>query len=312
MINFRFHLVSLIAVFLALGLGILVGSTFVDQVIVDRLDREISGARRDTNAANAQNAQLKDSLAQTDDFLARSAAYTVEGRLQSVPVAVVAERGVDAGAVKALLATLRDAGADAPGVFWLNEAWRLDTQEGVGALRDAAGVSGADGTVRADALRILADRLAEPRTDGRRSTDVIEELRAAGFVDFGEGDRARLPRFPARAARVVVLTGTDGRLATTDTVVRLVQAFAAANVPTVVGEVYDDHDGVAPVPQRGAALAPVRGDADLAQRVSTYDNAELVSGHVTAVIALEQRATGAVGHYGFGEGASAALPARSS
>ena len=42
MINFRFHLVSLVAVFLALGLGILVGSTVIDQGIVNRLDSEIN------------------------------------------------------------------------------------------------------------------------------------------------------------------------------------------------------------------------------------------------------------------------------
>ena len=60
MINFRFHLVSLIAVFLALGLGILVGSTVVDQVIVDRLDREIRTARRDTATVQAENRRLSD------------------------------------------------------------------------------------------------------------------------------------------------------------------------------------------------------------------------------------------------------------
>ena len=52
MINFRFHLVSLIAVFLALGLGILVGSTVVDQVIVDRLDREIRSVSHESNQLN--------------------------------------------------------------------------------------------------------------------------------------------------------------------------------------------------------------------------------------------------------------------
>jgi len=49
MINFRFHLVSLIAVFLALGLGILVGPSVVDQVIVDRLQREISSIRHESS-----------------------------------------------------------------------------------------------------------------------------------------------------------------------------------------------------------------------------------------------------------------------
>ena len=53
MINFRFHLVSLIAVFLALGLGILVGSTVVDQGIVNRLDAEISSVRKENSAREA-------------------------------------------------------------------------------------------------------------------------------------------------------------------------------------------------------------------------------------------------------------------
>ena len=51
MINFRFHLVSLIAVFLALGLGILVGSTVIDQGIVNRLDSEINNVRKENKAA---------------------------------------------------------------------------------------------------------------------------------------------------------------------------------------------------------------------------------------------------------------------
>ena len=49
MINFRFHLVSLIAVFLALGLGILVGSTVIDQKIVNRLDTEIDSVRKEND-----------------------------------------------------------------------------------------------------------------------------------------------------------------------------------------------------------------------------------------------------------------------
>ena len=58
MINFRFHLVSLVAVFLALGLGILVGSTVVDQKIVDRLDSEINSVRKENSERKAANKQL--------------------------------------------------------------------------------------------------------------------------------------------------------------------------------------------------------------------------------------------------------------
>ena len=43
MINFRFHIVSLIAVFLALALGIVMGATVVNRAIVDRLNRHSDG-----------------------------------------------------------------------------------------------------------------------------------------------------------------------------------------------------------------------------------------------------------------------------
>ena len=37
MINFRFHIVSLTAVFLALGIGLMLGTTFLDTATVDSL-----------------------------------------------------------------------------------------------------------------------------------------------------------------------------------------------------------------------------------------------------------------------------------
>ena len=121
MINFRFHLVSLIAVFLALGLGILVGSTVVDQVIVDRLDREIRSVSRESNQLNAENSQLKDEVSKLDDFVRKSSVYLVEQRLSTVPVAVIAEKGVNSAAVSSVLASVRAAGAEVPGVLWLDD-----------------------------------------------------------------------------------------------------------------------------------------------------------------------------------------------
>jgi len=83
MINFRFHLVSLIAVFLALGLGILVGSTVVDQVVVDRLDREIQSVRHDSSAVNNTNNELKGQMSQLQDYLNKSSADSPPTRSRS-------------------------------------------------------------------------------------------------------------------------------------------------------------------------------------------------------------------------------------
>ena len=119
MINFRFHLVSLIAVFLALGLGILVGSSVVDRVIVDRLDGEIKATRAESNDLKERISAQEEQIARDQDFLEQSTGYAVRQRLQAVPVALVAERGVDENSVKDVLATLRESGATVPGVVWL-------------------------------------------------------------------------------------------------------------------------------------------------------------------------------------------------
>jgi len=310
MINFRFHLVSLIAVFLALGLGILVGSTVVDQVIVDRLDREIRSVSRESNQLNAENRDLKDEVSKLDDFVRKSSVYLVEQRLSAVPVAIIAEKGVDATAVSSVLSSVRAAGADVPGVLWLDDKWRLDSPKDLGALQAASGIPpGNVAASRLAALRDLATRLAGPpvaRSGPPR--DVVEPLRSAGFLDFTDGKRTALAAFPGRPARVLVLTGTDGHLSATDTMVDLVKALLAAKAPTVVGEVYDASGGTVSPPKRGAALEPVRGDPVLAKQVSTFDDAELPQGALTAVISLEQIADGRIGQYGYGEGASESIP----
>ena len=41
MISFRFHVVSITAVFLAIAIGVVVGSTYVDRAIVDNLQHRI-------------------------------------------------------------------------------------------------------------------------------------------------------------------------------------------------------------------------------------------------------------------------------
>jgi hypothetical protein len=313
MINFRFHLVSLIAVFLALGLGILVGSSVVDRVIVDRLDGEIKATRAESNDLKERISAQEAQIARDQDFLEQSTGYAVRQRLQAVPVALVAERGVDENAVNDVLATLRESGANVPGVMWLTDRWRLDNPDDLTELQDVTGVSGNNATARADALALLASRLSNRApSDGSADDDLLETLRAAGFVDLSDGKRADFLEFPTRPARVLFLTGTDSQLNGSESVSDLVQALVDEDAPTVVGEVYDDHDLTAPVPQRGATVTPVRGDAELKNVVSTLDDAEILQGRLAAVAALEGVASGTVGLYGYGEGAQSPLPPRPS
>ena len=122
MINFRFHLVSLVAVFLALGLGILMGSTVIDQGIVDRLDREIKSVRNENSKVEAQNSDLTKQNKQLQQYIDDLSPYAGAARLDGLSVAVVAENGVDGDVVKQTETMLRDAGADVPAVLSLDDS----------------------------------------------------------------------------------------------------------------------------------------------------------------------------------------------
>jgi hypothetical protein len=331
MINFRFHIVSLIAVFLALGLGILVGSTVVDQKIVNRLDSEISGVRKDIKARNATNKQLTQENKDLQQFIGEVALYGGDGRLDGQPIAIVAERGVDNGDVKQTVDALRAAGADVPGVLWLDDAWRLDSDEHVQDLQGALGVQGNVTAMRDAAFNRLAARfargpsavttttpIATSRTTGRTGpsststpatapVDVVSALEQANFLHVTEGDASAFDTFPGRAD-VLVITGDDSHFLGSGLTAAFAHSLVRAKVPTAVGAVYDGGNDSPDAPQRGAVLAPVLDDQTLSRAVSTIDDLDMVQGRVASVLALELIGSGNIGHYGYGSDASAPLP----
>jgi hypothetical protein len=345
MINFRFHLVSLIAIFLALGLGVLMGSTVVDQAIVDRLDREISDVRAEASARGAENDELRDELDRAQDLLGALAPFAVEDRLRDVPVAVLVERGVDDDAVDAAVALLDAAGAQLPGVVWFDDRWRLAGDDDVADLRAVTNGAGSTATVRRQALQMLAQRLAgvssspsgpdggappgegtvapgtEPATVPPTvpptsappvpgaATELLRALAGAGFVELEDFPRD-LPGEPwARMPRVLLVTGTDSSLLGTGLTEHLAASLQRRGVGVVVAEVYEDHGDV-DAPGRGDLLAPIR-QGDLGDTVSTVDTLDRDAGRIAVVLALEALAVPAFGHYGAGTGAAAPLPASS-
>jgi hypothetical protein len=346
MINFRFHLVSLVAVFLALGLGILVGSTVIDQGIVNRLDSEISHVRKENSKVEAASKTLSQQNKQLQQYLDEVAPFVGDGRLEQQSIAVIAEKGVDSSVVKQTEALLRGAGADVPAVLRLEDPWKLDTETHLQALQSALGLQGSAPATRDAALNLLARRLAKaPRPTTATSTttssttttttttttaaagataagggtttsvpatvthvDALDALEKAGFLSVVDGDASQFDTFPTYATDVLVITGDDSDFAGTDLAAALVRATIRAKLPTVVAAAYDEGNDPATAPQRGAALASVLDDQVLSRETSTVDDLELQQGRIAVVLALETIGSGNSGHYGYGSGASAPLP----
>ena len=160
MINFRYHIVSITAVFLALGIGTALGSTFLDRYTVDLLDRNITSAEARIKATEAENGRLQDQVddaqARDRELLAPGAPQLLDQRMTDVPVLAVVAAGVDGATVDTVEQVLAATGADLRGSLVLTD--KLTFADGVDAgLADELGLQDPD----ADELRAaVQDQMA--------------------------------------------------------------------------------------------------------------------------------------------------------
>lgn len=370
MITFRYHLVSVIAVFLALALGVVVGSTLIDRAIVEGLEAQVDDVQARLDQRVGEVEAIRSDVDDLERYAEASAPWATENRLPGTTVVVVAERGVERETVEALVAQTRQAGATVPGVLWLNESWSM-TDDGVREqVAEALAVrDGEAGEVRARAWReilndlgtaTLTDAEADeldaassttlppdtvppdslpPETGATDSTDTdptattpstaapvdpttpetsapdgptgessgaITALIDAGVVEFealGGASTDVLDVDPGRL-RIVVVGGPASELAEIPVVAELADLDVEESVPTLVAEAHVEDAGV----DRGSLVSAIRSDDRLAARIATVDDLELVQGRVAAVLGLEELGRGVVGHYGYGEDATAVLP----
>ncbi len=137
MINLRYHVVSLVAVFLALGMGIVMGSTVIDRVTVDALNNNLNSVRADVNQTREENRRLADQVREGQEFADQSLAHVLRDQLPGVPVLVIAVNGVDRKPVDSLRQSLVTAGASLQGTLWVTSKMRLDNDAEVRALSAA-------------------------------------------------------------------------------------------------------------------------------------------------------------------------------
>ena len=307
MINFRFHLASLVAVFLALAVGVVMGYGVLGQPTVDTLQNRIDTVEANADARRRDNDELRAALDRADEAIEESSPFAVTDRLTNVPATVLAVRGVDEDAVARTVTLARRAGATAPGIVWLEDRWALPERDDVQTLADALGLSaeGRRAALRSDAWDTLTARLA----DGPPSTgpDPLRALQEAGFVTLAgvDSDAPAADRIGGAGTRAVLITGTGAAVPSRLVVAPVARAAVDHGIALVAAEVFpDDTQGAG----RGDALVAVRSDDALTDVVSTVDDLERTEGAVATVLALADLGRGVVGDYGIGEGAERQLP----
>jgi hypothetical protein len=311
MISFRFHIVSITAVFLAIAIGVVVGSTYVEGFTVDQLEKRIETVEDRADKTREENARLEDELDASNRYIELSSEYAVTDRLTDVPVLLLAARGIDEASVERTVVLARQAGAAVPGIVWMEPRWALEGEDDADALASIVGGSSSDdpADLWAAAWQGITDELAaaDVSEQGQAGT-MLGDLEAAGFltVDSLDDDSIGLADLAGAGPRMLVLTGAEAQSEVAPVVPVAVKAGVDGGMVSVVGDIYVRADEA---PGRGASLTDLLDDATL-DSIVIVDDADLEPGRVAVILGLDSAADGQLGfHYGYGDGADAVLPA---
>ncbi|MBA3956082.1 MAG: copper transporter, partial [Acidimicrobiia bacterium] len=192
MVNFRYHIISLIAVFLALAIGVLMGSAVIDKAVVETLEDQQEDIAGRVDEVIAENDGLRASVTELEQRARRlsdEAGQLLAGSLEDVPVVVLAMRGVPPERVDDLEALLASAGVEAEGTLWFTERLALTSDE---QRRDLARVLGRSEVLPADVLRGIA------------VNEVADALVVPGPLDGADGEPGGDPGDGGQGAEPVV------------------------------------------------------------------------------------------------------------
>jgi copper transport outer membrane protein MctB len=118
-IDFRYHLVSIVAVFLALAIGIVVGAEALTPKVANTLNNESKHALKQNDQLNAQIAQLKQGIA-ADNALAQAVAPTVLANLLAgEKVVLITAPGASNSVVTGITAAIKQAAGQLTGTVSL-------------------------------------------------------------------------------------------------------------------------------------------------------------------------------------------------
>ena len=291
MINLRFHIVSLVAVFLALAIGIAVGATVVDQGLVSQSQRRIESLDRTLEDRASAVRDLKLEKAALEKFGEQSEDRMVSDRLLAKSVLFVTDGAIDDNRTAELANTLRASGARVLGTLAIGPALEILAPETLERARVAVGAT----STRPETVRFLVGQRIFGAIGRPFDVESLQSLVATGLVERRPASDGSFPEVIPVGTRVVFLRGASSTIDVADAAAWI--GRMADMIPVVVVGRNDD-----------PMVRKVRDVTALAARVSTIDDADDRAGRVGTVYALEDLGRGRVGHYGSADGAQRLIP----
>jgi hypothetical protein len=289
LISFRYHLVTIVAVFLALGLGLLAGTTVINRVLVKRLQTQTNNLQQRATSAEAQASELKQ---QVDELVP----YIMADKLPGTNVVLVTYDGSDGTTIDRAESSLKAAGANVVGVLPVTSRMALTDSDAAKALAKIVGAPA--NTPRATLQQELAVDLARrlsalpPKPGG--NGDLLTQLVSQGFIRRGDLSPATLRAIGQQGDAVVAVTGGASKLDLKPEafMVPLVEQLIG-QVPVAAGESMHSADPFVPL---------LRDDGNVdGKEIVTVDDLDRAIGGAALVLGLDQllnAPTSGGGNYG--------------
>jgi Copper transport outer membrane protein, MctB len=311
MIDFRYHIVSIVAVFLALGLGLLVGATALQPTALGGLISLSQREHEQIGAALATNRQLNRQLDSNDQWAQANAPQLLHGLLAGERVVVVEAPGASSQVVSGVSDALADAGATVSGQVQIQDKFfdvSRATQQQLTQLaqRFMPVAVSLQGSPVAQASQAIAGAILTKDGAGQPVAGQRDSASAALLSGFGaEGFLAVNGQPDARATLAIVIIpdtpqSTSISNPQSQRLVTLAQQLNLAGQGTVVaGSV----DGSGP-----GSVIDVMRNGGRAGHLSSVDNANHTIGQIVVAQALAEQLRGVSGSYGATSSAASAAP----
>jgi hypothetical protein len=308
MISLRQHAFSLAAVFLALAVGVVLGSGFLSDTLLSSLRDEKRDLHTQISGLNDQKNVLNEKLSAANNFDTQLVGRIVHDALGGKSVVVFRTPDAQDDDVAAVSKFIGQAGGTVTGTVSLtqefveaNSAEKLQTVVNSSVLPAGQQLSTKlvdQGSQAGDLMGIalLANaNPAAPAVDDIQRNTVLAALRDTGFITYQATDH-----MGAANAALVVTGGSLPQDAGNKGV--SVARFSAALAPHGSGTLLAGRDGSA---TGGAAVAVARADAGMNSAITTVDDVDGAPGRITAVLGLHDLLGGGhAGQYGTGHGAT--------
>lgn len=319
MIDFRYHLVSIVAVFLALAVGIVLGSTELQGPTYNLLNQTTAKLQNEYDQATSQRDAAQQQANLGENYAQAVQPVVLHNLLAGQRLLIVTEPGAPASVVTAISnAAAQDAGATVTGQIALQAKFFDDSDTTLAGLNQTnLAMAQADGivlntgtTYQQQAAQVIASEILS-KASGQSGTtssagqpDTNAQTMLSAYASEGFLTTSGQPS--ARATLTVLVTAQaappGGSADPLDQILVPVAEELAANSSATVAAGVTTNSGA------GSPIAVLRGSS-AASKVSTVDNADLVIGQSVTIQALATLlAGGSPASYGIGSGASAVAP----